>query len=122
MNINNSTQKTMQSTQMDYEISSPPLYPYTIYTTQFLLYMYTLLKPEWKLVVWLWLAGVITHSAAAVSCTGPGATCSGSSPRPWTPPSLLAGDTGDWSLHVRLGASVQVELVLLSPVRLLLAD
>ena len=53
------------------------------------------------------LAGVITHSAAAVSCTGPGATCSGSWPRLWTvDPSLTAaGDTGrcstgHWSLHV----------------------
>ena len=104
MNINNSIQKTMQSTQMDYEISSPPLNPYNIHYIQALhSFWCTLLKPEWKLLV----AGVITHSAAAVSCTGPGATCSGSSPRPWTvDPSLTAaGDTGrcstgHWSLHV----------------------
>ena len=104
MNINNSIQKTMQSTQMDYEISSPPLHPYNIHYVQALhSFCCTLLKPEWKLLV----AGVITHSAAAVSCTGPGATCSGSHPGPWiVDPSLTAaGDTGrcstgHWSLHV----------------------
>ena len=50
MNINNSTQKTMQSTQMDYEISSP----HSIHT-QYTLHNFccTLLKPERKLVVWL---------------------------------------------------------------------
>ena len=74
------------------------------------------------------LAGVITHSAAAVSCTGPGATCSGSSPGPgqWTPPSLLLVTPGGAPLVTGhsmclLCASVLL-VVLLSPVRLLLAD
>lgn len=58
MNINNSTQKTMQSTQMDYEISSPPLYPYTIYTTQFLLYT----SKAWMEVSGLTVAGWSDHS------------------------------------------------------------
>ena len=61
MNINNSIQKTMQSTQMDYEISSPPLHPYNIHYIQALLHSFccTLLKPEWKLLV-VWLGWSLT--------------------------------------------------------------
>ena len=106
MNINNSIQKTMQSTQMDYEISSPPLYPYNIHYIQALhSFCCRLLKPEWKLlVVWLgWSLTLLLLYPVLVlvpHAPGPG-------PGPWTvDPSLTAaGDTGrcstgHWSLHV----------------------
>ena len=107
MNINNSIQKTMQSTQMDYEISSPPLYPYNIHYIQALLHSFccTLLKPEWKLlVVWLgWsLTLLLLYPVLVLVPHAPGPH-----PGPWTvDPSLTAaGDTGrcstgHWSLHV----------------------
>ena len=90
MNINNSIQKTMQSTQMDYEISSPPLHPYNIHYIQALhSFCCRLLKPEWKLLV-VWLGWSLTLLLLyPVLVLVPHAPGPGPGPGQWTPPSLL---------------------------------